>query len=41
MPFGVQLFGPQGADEDLLAVASAFQAAAPALAFPHPIAGLS
>ncbi|MFN3228192.1 MAG: amidase [Hyphomicrobiales bacterium] len=41
MPFGVQLFGPQGADEDLLAVAAAFQAAAPTLAFPHPIAGLS
>ncbi|MBO6675328.1 MAG: amidase [Rhizobiales bacterium] len=41
MPFGVQLLGPQGSDEDLLAVAAAFEAAAPMLAFPHPIAGLS
>ncbi len=41
LPFGVQLLGPQGSDEDLLAVAAAFQAAAPALTFPHPIAGLA
>jgi amidase len=40
-PFGVQLIGPHGSDEDLLAVAAAFQTAAPALAFPHPIAGLT
>ena len=41
LPFGVQLIGPQGSDEALLALAAAFQAAQPPLAFPHPIAGLS
>lgn len=41
LPFGVQLLGPHGADESLLALGRAFEAIAPSLTFPYPIAGLA
>lgn len=41
LPFGVQIMGPQGSDEALLALGAIFQTIAPPIAFPHPIAGLN
>lgn len=41
LPFGVQLLGPQGADESLLALGQTFQSFTPPLTFPYPIAGLT
>lgn len=41
VPFGVQLMGPQGCDESLLALGSSFEAMATPLSFPYPIAGLA
>ena len=41
LPFGVQLMGPQGADEAILDVAQELQASQPPLSFPYPVAGLS
>jgi amidase len=40
-PFGVQLMSRQGTDESLLAVGRTFEAIAPSLTFPYPIAGLA
>lgn len=39
LPFGVQLLGPQGSDEFLLALGAAFESIAPPLPFPYPLAG--
>lgn len=41
MPFGIQLIGPLGSDESLLALGAAFEAEAPAITFPYPLAGLA
>lgn len=41
LPFGVQIMGPQGCDESLLALGQTFQSIAPPLTFPYPIAGLA
>jgi amidase len=39
LPVGVQIMGPIGSDRALLALGARIEAAAPRLAFPHPIAG--
>lgn len=41
LPVAVQLIGPVGGDLGLLRLAAMIEARAPALAFPHPIAGLA
>ena len=40
LPLGVQLVGPPGADFALLKLGALIEARAPAIPFPHPIAGL-
>lgn len=40
LPFGVQIIGPQGSDESLLALGETFQSIALPLSYPYPIAGL-
>jgi amidase len=40
LPLGVQLLGPVGAEALLCDLAARIEARAPALAFPHPIAGM-
>ncbi len=41
LPVGLALLGPVGSDRALLALAARLEAVAPALTFPHPIAGLA
>lgn len=40
VPLGVQVLGPRGSDLRLLHLGAEIEARAPALSFPHPIAGL-
>ncbi|CAN0604440.1 unnamed protein product [Ectocarpus sp. 12 AP-2014] len=39
VPFGFQIMGPANSDEALFELATRIETFAPAIAFPHPIAG--